>query len=60
MGCGGLGNPTALYLAGAGIGKLGLLDSDSIDLSNIHRQIGYTMADIGKKKVETLKKAVLE
>jgi len=60
VGCGGLGNPAALYLAGAGVGRLGLVDSDSIDLSNIHRQIGYTMADIGKKKVETLKKAVLE
>ncbi|KAE9555611.1 hypothetical protein FO519_001189 [Halicephalobus sp. NKZ332] len=60
VGCGGLGNPAALYLAGAGIGKLGLLDSDSVDISNIHRQIGYTVADIGKKKVETLKKAVLE
>uniref|UniRef100_A0AC34PV65 THIF-type NAD/FAD binding fold domain-containing protein n=1 Tax=Panagrolaimus sp. JU765 TaxID=591449 RepID=A0AC34PV65_9BILA len=58
VGCGGLGNPVALYLAGAGIGKLGLVDADAVDLSNIHRQIGFTMADIGKRKVDVLKEAV--
>lgn len=50
VGVGGLGSPVALYLAAAGIGKITLIDSDVVDLSNLQRQIIYTQADIGKNK----------
>jgi len=52
VGAGGLGNPVALYLAAAGIGKLGLVDDDAVSLSNLQRQILFKTADIGRLKVE--------
>jgi molybdopterin-synthase adenylyltransferase len=52
VGAGGLGNPVALYLAAAGIGKLGLADDDAVSLSNLQRQILFCTADIGRPKVE--------
>lgn len=51
VGMGGLGCPAAQYLAAAGVGTLGIVDFDVVGLSNLHRQILYTPADIGKKKV---------
>ncbi len=56
VGIGGLGSPAALYLAGAGIGKLGLVDGDKIELHNLHRQVLYTTEDVGKRKVLIAKK----
>ncbi len=53
VGAGGLGCPAAQYLAAAGIGTLGIADFDVIGASNLHRQILYTPADIGRKKVAT-------
>src|SRR5262245_61254420 len=53
IGAGGLGSPTALYLAAAGVGTLGLMDGDSVDITNLQRQILHTTADIGKPKVES-------
>jgi len=50
VGLGGLGCPLALYLAAAGIGRLGLVDGDRVEESNLHRQIIYTTEDIGKPK----------
>jgi molybdopterin/thiamine biosynthesis adenylyltransferase len=50
-GVGGLGSPVAIYLACAGIGKLTLVDSDTVELSNLNRQILHWEADIGEKKV---------
>lgn len=50
VGLGGLGSPLALYLAAAGIGRLGLIDGDRVDLSNLHRQILYTSQDVGQLK----------
>lgn len=50
-GVGGLGSPVAIYLACAGIGKLTLVDSDAVELSNLNRQILHGEADIGEKKV---------
>jgi len=52
IGMGGLGCPAGTYLAGAGIGKLGLLDHDTISMTNLHRQTLYTEADVGLKKAE--------
>ena len=52
VGAGGLGAPAALYLAAAGVGVLGLVDADVVDLSNLQRQVLYETADIGRPKVE--------
>ncbi|KAJ1499727.1 Molybdenum cofactor synthesis protein 3 [Coelomomyces lativittatus] len=53
VGMGGLGSPCAIYLATAGVGKLGLLDHDVVDLSNIHRQITHSEKTLGISKVES-------
>jgi molybdopterin/thiamine biosynthesis adenylyltransferase/molybdopterin synthase catalytic subunit/rhodanese-related sulfurtransferase len=50
VGCGGLGVPVISYLAGAGIGRLGLIDSDRLEASNLHRQTLYALADVGQLK----------
>lgn len=52
IGAGGLGSPAALYLAAAGIGRLGLVDADRVDTSNLQRQILYGTDDVGKSKLE--------
>ena len=51
IGAGGLGSPAALYLAAAGIGRLGLVDADRVDASNLQRQILYGTDDVGKEKL---------
>ena len=53
IGTGGLGSPLTLYLAAAGVGTIGLVDFDVVDLSNLHRQIIHTMADVGRPKIES-------
>lgn len=58
IGAGGLGSPAASYLAGAGVGTLGIVDSDTVDLSNLHRQMIYSSVDIGKKKAIAAKARV--
>jgi sulfur-carrier protein adenylyltransferase/sulfurtransferase len=55
VGAGGLGSPVALYLAAAGVGTLGIVDFDVVDLSNLQRQIIHTTADIGRSKLESAK-----
>src|SRR6201996_7030087 len=52
VGAGGLGSPCALYLAAGGIGAIGLVDDDSVSLSNLQRQILFRTADVGRGKVE--------
>jgi adenylyltransferase/sulfurtransferase len=52
VGAGGLGSPVALYLASAGVGRLTLCDGDTVDLTNLQRQILYATADVGRPKVE--------
>ena len=54
VGAGGLGTPCALYLAAAGVGRIGLVDYDVVDVSNLHRQVLYTDADVGQPKTEVL------
>jgi len=58
VGAGGLGSPVLQYLAGAGVGHLGVVDSDTLDASNLHRQPIYALADVGKSKVELARAAV--
>lgn len=55
IGAGGLGSPAAVYLASAGIGKLGIVDSDAVELNNLQRQILHTTKDVGRPKVESAK-----
>jgi adenylyltransferase/sulfurtransferase len=52
VGCGGLGVPVVTYLAGAGVGHLGLVDADRLEASNLHRQTLYALADVGVPKAE--------
>lgn len=52
VGTGGLGSPIALYLTGAGVGTLGLIDDDTVSLNNLHRQVLYTEAEVGRRKTE--------
>lgn len=52
VGAGGLGSPAAMYLAAAGVGSIGLVDTDVVDVSNLHRQLLYGTDDVGRSKVE--------
>ncbi|MBI1909208.1 MAG: molybdopterin-synthase adenylyltransferase MoeB [Deltaproteobacteria bacterium] len=58
IGAGGLGCPTAIYLAAAGVGTLGIIDFDDVDLTNLQRQILHTEEEVGRPKVESAKKRI--
>jgi molybdopterin/thiamine biosynthesis adenylyltransferase len=58
LGAGGLGSPIALYLAAAGVGTLGIVDDDVVDLSNLQRQVIHTTAGVGTPKVDSAEAAV--
>jgi molybdopterin/thiamine biosynthesis adenylyltransferase/rhodanese-related sulfurtransferase len=58
IGAGGLGSPIAMYLAAAGIGKLGIVDFDTVDYSNLQRQILHTDADVGRPKAQSAKETI--
>lgn len=58
VGAGGLGCPVLLYLAGAGVGTIGIVDNDIVDVSNLHRQILYAIADVGDLKVLAAKRRI--
>lgn len=60
IGVGGLGSPAALYLAGAGVGTLGLVDADAVELSNLHRQIIHGNGSIGIAKVESARERIAQ
>jgi molybdopterin/thiamine biosynthesis adenylyltransferase/rhodanese-related sulfurtransferase len=60
VGLGGLGSPVMQYLAGAGVGCLGLVDADALDASNLHRQPIYALRDVGAPKVDLARVAVAE
>ena len=58
IGAGGLGSPAGLYLAAAGVGTIGLVDGDVVDLSNLQRQILHSTATVGMPKVESGRKTL--
>jgi adenylyltransferase/sulfurtransferase len=58
VGAGGLGSSTIPALAGAGIGTIGIIDDDAVELSNLHRQVAHGVADIGRLKVDSLAESV--
>ena len=60
IGAGGLGSPALMYLAAAGVGTIGIVDFDTVDETNLHRQILYGQSDIGKKKVEVARTKIQE
>src|SRR5471030_1969362 len=60
IGAGGLGSPIALYLAAAGIGRMGLVDGDVVDFSNLQRQILHGTKDIGRKKLNSARDRIRE
>ena len=59
IGAGGLGSPAAMYLAAAGIGRLGIVDFDVVDFSNLQRQLLHTTNDVGRTKLESAKNKVV-
>ncbi len=60
VGVGGLGAPVSLYLAAAGVGKIGLLDFDEVDETNLQRQVIFSTPDVGRKKVEVARERLLK
>src|SRR3982751_4918656 len=58
IGAGGLGSPIAMYLAAAGIGKIGLLDFDVVDFSNLQRQIIHGTDDVGRPKTDSVRDTI--
>src|SRR5216117_4030472 len=58
IGAGGLGSPIAMYLAAAGIGRLGLVDFDTVDFSNLQRQIIHRTEDVGRHKGESAQETI--
>src|SRR5438067_3180462 len=60
IGAGGLGSPLALYLAAAGVGRLGMVDFDVVDFSNLQRQIIHDTSDVGRLKIESAKDTIAD
>jgi molybdopterin/thiamine biosynthesis adenylyltransferase len=58
VGAGGLGSPAALYLAAAGVGTLGIIDADKVDMTNLQRQIIHHTSDVGKQKVASAEEKI--
>jgi len=59
IGAGGLGSPIGIYLAAAGVGVIGVIDDDSVDITNLNRQIAHSSGDAGRRKVDSIKERML-
>lgn len=59
VGAGGLGSPVLFYLAAAGVGNIGVIDDDVVELSNLQRQVIHNVANLGEKKVESAREKIL-
>lgn len=55
IGCGGLGSPLGLYLAAAGVGTLGIIDHDVVEVTNLQRQVAHSTLDVGRPKVDSMR-----
>jgi adenylyltransferase/sulfurtransferase len=60
VGAGGLGSPASLYLAAAGVGRIGLVDFDEVDITNLQRQVLYGTSDVGKPKLDAARARLLD
>ena len=60
VGAGGLGSPVLMYLAAAGIGRIGIIDDDVVDITNLQRQILHSTSSIGESKVDSAKKEFIK
>ena len=58
IGAGGLGSPVALYLGSAGVGRITVVDHDTVDATNLQRQIAHTMADVGRPKAQSIQQSI--
>jgi molybdopterin/thiamine biosynthesis adenylyltransferase len=58
VGAGGLGSPVALYLGSAGVGQITVVDHDTVDVTNLQRQIAHTLADVGQPKAQSIQQAI--
>jgi molybdopterin/thiamine biosynthesis adenylyltransferase len=58
IGAGGLGSPVALYLGSAGVGHITVVDHDTVDVTNLQRQIAHTLADVGQPKAQSIQQAI--
>ena len=58
VGAGGLGSPTALYLGSAGVGHITVVDHDTVDATNLQRQIAHTLADVGQPKAQSIQQSI--
>jgi molybdopterin/thiamine biosynthesis adenylyltransferase len=60
IGAGGLGSPVALYLGSAGVGHITVVDDDTVDMTNLQRQVGHTVARVGSPKVNSIQAAIAQ
>src|SRR5689334_7509945 len=60
VGAGGLGSPVALYLGSAGVGHITVVDHDSVDATNLQRQIAHKLSGVGDLKVESIRRAICD
>jgi len=58
LGAGGLGSPVALFLGSAGVGQITVVDDDTVDVTNLQRQIAHTLADVGQPKAQSIQQAI--